>query len=77
MGAVTTAFIGIYMLWFVIPTGRTAYNLEVNNLNMTSSTMQVIKPITDNFWIIFPLLIVMLVGYTIWLYATDRFGFDY
>jgi len=76
-GAVVTGFIVIYMLWFVIPVTRTAYNQELAHLNTTSSLMQTILPITNNWWIIFPLLIAVLGGYTIYQYATDRSGFDY
>lgn len=77
MGAVVTAFLIIYMLWFIIPVGKTAYNTETAAMNMTTPLMQQIKPIADNFWIIFPMLIVVAGGYTIWLYATDRNAFDY
>lgn len=76
-GAIATGFIGIYMLWFVIPTSKTAYNTEIAAINQTTPLMQQILPITNNWWSIFPLLIIVLVGYTIWLYATDRLGFDY
>lgn len=76
-GAVVTGFIVIYMLWFVIPVTRTAYNQELSQLNTTSSLMQTILPITNNWWIIFPLLIAVLGGYTIYQYATNRDAFDF
>jgi len=65
------------MLWFVIPVTRTTYNLELAHLNTTSTLMQTILPITNNWWIIFPLLIVVVGGYTIWSYASSRDAFDY
>ena len=76
-GATVTVFIVIYMLFFVIPVTKTAYNMELAHLNTTSTLMQTILPITNNWWIIFPLLIAVIGGYTIWQYATDRLGFDY
>lgn len=76
-GAVVTVFLIIYMLWFVIPVGKTAYNTEIASMNMTTPLMLQIKPIVDNWWTIFPLLIAVAGGYTIWLYATNRFPFDY
>ena len=76
-GATVTGFIIIYMLWFVIPVTKTAYNNELAHLNTTSTLMQTILPITNNWWIIFPLIISVLVGYTVWNYATDRNAFDY
>jgi len=65
------------MLWFVIPVTRTAYNLELNHLNTTSTLMQTIMPITNSWWVVFPLIIVVTGGYTIWAYISDRQGFDY
>ena len=76
-GAVVTAFLAVYMLWFVIPVTRTAYNTELAQLNTSSSLMQTILPITNNWWIIFPLLITVVGGYTIWLYISDRDAFNY
>ena len=76
-GATVTVFVVIYMLWFVIPVTKTAYNNELAHLNTTSSLMQTILPITNNWWIIFPLLIAVIGGYTIYAYATDRNAFDY
>lgn len=77
VGATVTGFIGIYMLWFVIPATRTAYTSELAAVNKTSALMQTIIPITDNWWIIFPFLIILLVGYTIWQYASEYFGQDF
>ena len=77
MGAVVTVFVVIYMLWFVIPITKTTYNVELAHLNTTSSLMQTILPITNNWWVIFPLIIAVMGGYTIFLYATSRSAFDY
>lgn len=77
VGSVVTVFIVIYMLWFIIPISKTAYNSELAGLNTTSSLMQTILPITNNWWTIFPLIVVVAGGFTIWAYATNRFGFDY
>lgn len=76
-GATVTGFVIIYMLWFIIPTTRTAYNLELTQLNTTSSLMQTILPITNNWWVIFPLIICIAGGWTIYQYATNRDAFDY
>lgn len=77
VGATVTVFLIIYMLWFVIPVGKTAYNTELQAVNKTSPLLQQLLPITDNWWVIFPLLIVIAGGYTIWQYATNRSAFDY
>lgn len=77
MGATVTVFLIVYMLYFIVPVGKTAYNTEIASINQTTPLMQQILPITNNWWIIFPLLIVIAGGYTIWSYATDRIGFDY
>lgn len=77
VGATVAVFIGVYMFWFVIPVGKTAYNTELAQLNTSSALMQSILPITNNWWIIFPLLIAIIVGYTIWQYSTSTDSFDY
>lgn len=77
VGAVVTGFLIIYMLWFVIPVGKTAYNTEIASMNMTTPLMLQLKPIVDNWWVVFPLLIVVAGGYTIYSYATNRDAFDY
>ena len=76
-GSVVAVFVGIYMLWFVIPVTKTAYNTELAHLNTTSSLMQTLIPITNNWWIIFPLIIALLIGWQVWNYATNRDAFDY
>ena len=77
VGGSVTVFVVIYMLFFVIPVTKTAYNNELAHLNTTSTLMQTIVPITNNWWVIFPLLIVVIGGYTIYNYATSRDAFDY
>jgi type II secretory pathway component PulF len=65
------------MFWFIIPITKTAYTKELAGLNTTSTLMQQILPITNNWWVIFPLLIAVIGGYTLLQYATDRNAFDY
>lgn len=77
VGATVTAFIMIYIFWFIIPATKTAYTKELAGLNTTSSLMQQILPITNNWWVIFPLIIAVAGGYTIWSYATGNDPFDY
>lgn len=76
MGATVTVFLIVYMLWFVIPVGKTAYNTEIAAVNQSSPLMQQILPITNNWWVIFPLLIVIAGGWTVFQYATNRDAFD-
>lgn len=76
MGVGVTVFVIIYVLWFVIPVTKTAYNNELAHLNTSSALMQTILPITNNWWIVFPLIITVAGGWTIWQYATDRLAFD-
>ena len=76
-GVTVTVAIVVYMLWFVIPITKTSYNTEMSQLNQSSPQLQQIKPFTDNWWIIFPLLIAVAGGYTIWQYATNRNALDY
>lgn len=72
-----TGFVLIYMLLFVIPITKTAYTAELHGLNTTSTLMQTILPITNNWWVLFPLIISMAGGYAIWQILTHREAFDY
>lgn len=77
VGAGVTGFIIIYVLWFVIPATRTAYTNELSVVNQSTTIMQSILPFTNNWWIMFPALILVAGGYTIWQYFTNRDPFDY
>ena len=72
-----TGFIIVYMLLFVIPITRQAYTLELTQVNQTTTLMQTILPITNNFWVIFPPLIAISGGYAIWQIISHREAFDY
>ena len=72
-----TGFILVYMLLFVIPITRQAYNTELSGLNTTSTLMQTILPITSNWWVIFPMLIAVAGGFSIWQIISHREAFDY
>ena len=76
-GATVAVFIGIYMFWFIIPVSKTAYNTELAQLNTSSALMQTILPITNNWWVIFPLIIAVVLGWTIYSYMTGTDNFDY
>ena len=77
VGAGVTVFIMVYVFWFVIPVTRTAYTNEIAAVNTTSSLMQTIIPIMNNWWTIFPLIIAIAGGWTIWQYATGNWPFDW
>ena len=77
MSVGVTGFIIIYMLLFVIPITRTAYLAERSGLNTTSTLMQTILPITDNWWVLFPMIISVAGGYAIWQIISHREAFDY
>ena len=77
VGATVAIFIGVYIFWFIIPVSKTAYNTELASLNTSSTLMQSILPITNNWWVIFPLLIAVIIGWTVWQYSSGTEGFDY
>ena len=72
-----TGFVLIYMLLFVIPITRQAYVTELSQLNTTSTLMQTILPVTNNFWVLFPMLIAVVGGFSIWTIISHREAFDY
>lgn len=77
MFVTVTGFLLVYFFWFLYPGLKTSYNLEIGNLNMTSPTMVVLKPIADSWFMFLPILIAFIGGYSIWLYFTRREAADY
>lgn len=76
VGSVVTVFLAVYMFFFVIPALKTAYVNEISVINMTSTTMVVLKPIADNWFVLLPIFIALAAGYTVYLYATRIEGVD-
>lgn len=77
IGVGVTVFLGVYIFWFVIPLGKTEYTKLLSVSNTTNSTMQQVLPIMNDWWVIFPLIIAVALGWTIWQYATGNSPFDY
>lgn len=66
----------IYMLWFIVPELKTAYNGLLPSINQTSPTMVTVLTISNGWFYILPLFVVFIGGYTIWLFASRREGID-
>ena len=77
LGAVITCFVAVYLFWLVLPTLETAYTNETSVVNKTSTTMTNLMPITNGFMSMLPLILIVCVGFTIWLYIGRVKGDDY
>lgn len=77
VGSVVTGFLLIFFFWFVFPVARTAYTAELKVVNQTTPLMQTILPFYNNWWLVFPFIIAISGGWTIYQYMSDKEGFDY
>lgn len=76
VGATVSVVLVIYSLWFIVPMLKTAYNSTVSMVNQTDPTMAMLLPVSNSWFSVLPLIIVVVGGYVIYLYATRREGVD-
>jgi hypothetical protein len=80
VGAITACFVGIILLWFIIPMLNLTYEttLSVLPANATSTpTMQTLIALGDGLFLIIGFITFIVVGYLIFAYATRIVPFDY
>lgn len=79
-GAIAAAFMGIILLWFIIPMLFTSYQTVVSVIpaNVTSTpTMQTLLTLGDGLYLILGFISFIVTGYLIFAYATRAVPFDY
>lgn len=76
VGATVSVILVIYTLWFIVPLLKTAYNNELPMVNQTNPTMVLVLSVSNGWFTILPLLIVLVGGYLVYIYATRREGYD-
>lgn len=67
----------VYMLYFIIPMLKTAYNGELLQVNQTNPTMSAVLVISNGWFAILPLFVIFIGGYVVWLYISRRGASDY
>jgi len=77
VGATVSCALLIYTLWFIVPSLKTSYNVMLPSLNTTSPTMQTVLTIANSWFLILPLFVLFVGGFTIFLYLSRRGASDY
>lgn len=76
VGAVMAAFVGLLLLWFILPMLNTTYELIKQNVDMTNPTNQTLILLGDGVYSILGYIVIVVVGYLIFAYATRNVPVD-
>lgn len=77
IGVTVSVILAVYMLWFIVPGLKTAYNGILTQVNQTNPIVSNVLVVSNGWFTILPLFVVIVAGFSIWLYATRREGADY
>ena len=76
IGAIMAAVTGLFLLWFLLPMLTTLYNQVKLTVDVTDPTIAQLLTLGDAVYAILGLIVIIVVGYLIFAYATRREGFD-
>lgn len=80
VGAIAACFVGIIMLWFIIPMLNLTYETTISVIppeSLETPTMQTLIQLGDGLFLIIGFITFLVVGYLIFAYATRIVPFDY
>lgn len=75
-GAITSAFLGVFLLWFMLPFLNTAYESTKATVDLSNPTNVTLLAIGDGVYLFLPWITLIVVGYLIFAYATKNVPFD-
>jgi hypothetical protein len=76
LGAIGSATVGIYLLWFIIPILQTAYNSVVQHVDTSDPNIQRTVDLGTILFMSLGGIVIFVTGYTVIAYATERLGRD-
>ena len=76
IGAIMSCTMGLFLLWFILPMLNITYTLTKQQVNSTDPTIQQLFNIGDGVYSIMPFVVLIVVAYLIFAYATRREPFD-
>lgn len=77
IGAIMSAVMGLFLLWFILPMLTTAYESVKQSLpNPTDPNIVQLWALGDGVYSMLGLIVIVVVGYLIFAYATQREPFD-
>lgn len=75
-GVISAAVVGIWLLWFILPTLTTAYNHVTEIVDTSDPTIAQMVELGDMIYASLGMLVFLVTGYLIFAYATRRTPFD-
>lgn len=76
IGAIMAAVAGLYLLWYILPMLTTIYELVKATVDLTNPTIQTLLVLGDGVYATLGLIVIVVIGYLIFAYATRREPFD-
>lgn len=76
-GAIASAFFGVLLLWFMLPMLNTAYEATKATVDLSNPVNQTMITIGDGVYLILPFIVLIVVGYLIFAYATRNLPVDF
>jgi len=75
--AIMAGFVGVLLLWFMLPLLNTAYENVKMNIDVNNPTNQAMLTIGDGIYLMLPFIVFIVVGYLIFAYATRALPTDF
>lgn len=76
VGAIMATFMGVFLLWFILPLLNTAYESTKAQVDLSHPTNVTLLTIGDGVYMFLPWVTLIVVGYLIFAYATKNVPFD-
>ena len=76
IGAIMAAVTGLFLLWFLLPMLTTMYNQIKLSVDVSDPTIAQLLVLGDAVYAVLGLIVLIVVGFLIFSYATRREGFD-
>lgn len=76
VGAISAAFTGTILLWFMLPMLATQYSFVVQTVNATDPIIAPMLQLGNGVYTILPYIVFVVTGYLIFAYATRIEPFD-
>lgn len=76
VGAIMATFMGVFLLWFLLPLLNTAYESTKTFVDISNPTNATLISIGDGVYMFLPWVTLLVVGYLIFAYATKNVPFD-
>lgn len=77
VGAIAAVFVGVILLWFILPMLYTTYESVKTVIDTSDPTTQTLIQLGDGLYLILGFITFIVVGYLVFAYSTRIVPFDY